>query len=461
MSSFVRAVQPHIEDFVQHYRDRGQKRESLNHNSQIKYFLRFMSSQRKYIDHVSEIGRKDIELYVEYLWNIDYGAASGAQLNRNNFVYRQLRTLHKFFEHLTIQEDKIEDKLLPQPDLIRKADFPSPHRKGTKHFPRWFDKFIHEKIRSLPEDTIDLLLFKTMMFVLYYMGARIKDVCTLERNCLIEKCGVPWVRVFSNKTKFYYEVPIASELKKYLDKYLEISKGMVRQHPTTHRDVNFMFWVGHSRQFHVFLRDMAKMVKTFSEAVRVQAEEAGLPVKDIHTLALTSHKFRHTVAIRLIRMGADPMLVAEFLGHSDLSMAQSYIQESQQEIDELMEELWDDDVLGLTEELVDGFSFSHDELDSFSGVISRVEGGHCAHVGGKPPCGEDAYDCWLCEKLEPDFDDSGYLERLNGHLVDHQGLRERNVRLGHLGAAKMEEEIVQRIQGFMGAVRMKGICCDG
>ena len=76
---------------------------------------------------------------------------------------------------------------------------------------------------------------------------------------------------------------------------------------------------------------MSRRIKRFNECVVNKAKEKGYPVEQLEGIELTSHKFRHNVAIKLTRAGADPLLVAEFLGHNDLSMAQAYIQEDKNE----------------------------------------------------------------------------------------------------------------------------------
>lgn len=471
---FARKIKPHIDAFIQELLDCEQKSTALSFKSQLKYFLRFMASQRARIECVSEVGRRDIERYIDYLWNVEYGAnQKSAHLRRNSFVYRGLRAVDHFFQYLSTREGVIDKRHLPGPGLFLKDDFPSPNKRGVKHFPRWLEKLLRQKILALPESPpkrrgagrpkkgqkvgrpkrerhlLDALRFKTILLLMYHTGARIKDACSLEANCLRERNGVPWLRIFSNKTKRFYEIPISLELKRALTRYMAENSTERRRHPTYHKEAEFLFWLDLDWTLGSFVRDTAIKIREFHELVLEQAKEDGHPVRDVAKLNLTAHKYRHTVAIRLIRMGADPMLVAEFLGHADLTMAQAYIQESEQEIDELMEELWNDDLLGLSEDPVDSFNFSRDDLYSISGVISKVECGHCAHIGDKPPCGEEGYDCWMCEKLEPDYDDPDYPDRLKEMLVDHQALRERNINLGHLGAAKVEQEVIMKIQRFM------------
>jgi len=450
-------VKPLIADFILHYEDRGQTSEADRFRWGLSYFLRFMSSQRSHIHGLSELTRKDIDLFLSYLWSVEYGEhLSAAYLYRDGFVYRCLRSLYKFFEFITINEDNVSVKHLPGRDLIHKADFPRPNRRGVKHFPAWFDKHLLSCLMGMKENTPKRLVLKAMIMCLYYLGARASDICTLERNCFITKLGFTWIRIFSNKTKRYYEIPITQELKQILDKVLDTNPGYSCSHPTQHTMTTFMF--GAPNDLQNSRRNFSFRVKRFMVGVKAAAAEKNLPVRSLAALSLSTHKFRHTVAIRLIRIGADPMLVAEFLGHKDLSMAQAYIQESEQEIEAIMNDLWDDDSLDLERDLLVGIEVSREDIMRFKGPVTKTECGWCTHLNGKPPCGEDPYGCWLCDELKPDLDSPNYIDRLTVHLLDHQSLLERNLQRGFLGAAKAEEKIIARIHEFIAEVHAKGAC---
>lgn len=450
-------LKPLIADFIHHYENRGQKSEADCFRWGLPYFLRFMSSQRSHIQSLSDLARRDIDLFLSYLWSVEYGDhMASAYLYRDGFVYRCLRSLYKFFEYIIIHEDTISVRHLPGRDLIHKADFPQPNKRGVKHFPAWFDKHLLNCLREMKENTSKRLVLKAMIMCLYHLGARASDVCTLERDCFITKLGFTWMRIFSNKTKTYYEIPITQELKNILDKVLETTPGYPCSHPTQHTMTTFMF--GAISDLETSRRKFSFRVKRFMEDVKDAAAEKNLPIRSLAALSLTTHKFRHTVAIRLIRLGADPMLVAEFLGHKDLSMAQAYIQESEQEIDAIMNELWDDDSLELEKDLLDGIEVSREDIMRFKGPVTKTECGWCTHLNGEPPCGEDPYGCWLCDELKPDLDNPEYLDRLTIHLLDHQTLLERNQQRGFLGAAKTEEKIIAKINGFIAEVHAKGVC---
>lgn len=238
---FAKATQGLIDDFILWKFQRNQDSEAEGFKSQLKRFVQYMTVHKEWITSVGDLTRKDIEDYITHLRNVEYDSL-GQKPNRSSFVYRNLRALNKFLEYLTINEDAIDSHYLPRMDLICKADFPSPNQRGVKHFPVWLDKLILKEIKDLPEDTDGKLKFKTMAFIIYYVGARIKDVCTIEMDCIIKKLGYNWLRILSNKTKRYYEVPINSEVYKYLGQYIGTRKNVMElEHPTTRRLAKFLF----------------------------------------------------------------------------------------------------------------------------------------------------------------------------------------------------------------------------
>lgn len=459
---FAINTQPLVEEFLSWKIQRNQDGEAESFRTNLSRFLRYIEEHKPWVGSIGHLSRRDIEDYIVYLRTVEY-ESPGQKAYRNSFVYRNLRGLDKFLEYLAIHVNQIDSMHLPQADLIHKADFPAPNQRGVKHFPVWLDKLMLLEIRRLPESTVRQLRFKTMMMVIYHTGTRIKDVSTIEVDCVIKKLGYNWLRILSNKTKRYYEVPINNEVYRYLTMYREVVGQPVElPHPTTKQMTKFLFVIrgtteGLKWSFGKFIRD-------FGAKVKLKAQDDGLPVEDIEDLSLTSHKYRHNVGIKLIRMGADPLLVAEFLGHTNLAMAQAYIQEDEQEIEEVLNELISDDSLGLNneEELLDSVILTENDVLNHCGIVSKVDGGWCTHFGDHPPCGEAAYECWKCESLRPDFEDKHYYDRLIKLLEDHEMLKDRNIKLGLLGAAKAEGFVIDRIKGFIkevegGALKKKTI----
>ena len=186
----------------------------------MQRFNEFFSAKRD-IDSISSIERIDIEKYIDYLWNVPYGSDK-IKLYRPNFVYRNLHATYKFFEYLIIHEQEYENNDIPKNDLIYKSDFPAPNRRSGKHFPLWFDTLFHDEVLNhkvyVTKKRFNLKS-KTQLLLFYYTGLRISDLLILSADCIIKKYGRNWIKVYSNKVKREYEIPIVDELHKAILEY--------------------------------------------------------------------------------------------------------------------------------------------------------------------------------------------------------------------------------------------------
>ena len=455
---FPNNLEPFINDFIQMKRGRKQYSDAESFKVGLNRFIRYIIS-KPYIQSIKMIDRKDIEDYIEYLNNVNYRTCRGKY--RNNFVYRNLRALNKFFEYLVAVNMETNSEFIPKANLIRREDFPSPNRRSIKHFPKWFDKLLLEEIENICDKKIYSNKFKTILLLLYHTGMRIYDLCTLEQDCLIKKMNRNWIRIFSNKTKMYYEIPINDNLYDAIIKYKEVNKKNLEKieyckHPTTNKDIKFLFTPNYDAK--TYRITLSRKIRKFNNNVVKIAEEKGYPIEELDGIELTSHKFRHNVAIKLTRAGADPLLVAEFLGHNNLSMAQAYIQEDQNEINEIMDKLRENGVLEIEgDECGDEILIiDKKSIISSNEVVNKVITGWCTKFNGKSICDENPYKCWLCENLKPDYENEKYIDFLEKQLIIHKELRERNEELGFMQSIDIEQSIINKINIFIKEVKRDG-----
>lgn len=433
-------LKPLAKQFTDELLQTGHASDSTSFSSCLDTFFDFLDIH-PYITTVSDITRTDIEEYIQYVQAVPYTATNGY---RPSFVYRRLRALSHFFDYLIINEDELESEMIPKSGLLYRSDFPKPNRRGVKHLPTWFSDYVHTKILDIPKDK-ENIKFRTMMLFIYHTGARNYDICTTLLHAVHMKYNRPWIWIFSNKMRREYEIPITDELHEAIKEYKKILKDEIKnrekqKHPITKRKVTYLFTGNETPNS---LKDcFSRTLKDFIEDVINQAESDGYDVTDIRNLHVTTHKFRHTVGINLTRMGADPLLVAEFLGHSDLSMAQAYIQEDKEYIEEVLDEI---QIEGMDD--YEPIILDKDELMKTNDVVSKSQIGWCIHIGGDTPCGANPYVCWQCEKLQP-RDDLEYLQFLNQQEKIHQELYERNKLLGFDTALKEEEKVLARIREF-------------
>ena len=431
-----------IDSYTDDLKVMGHKAEGEGFRPCLYTFLDFLR-ERPYITSVSDICRGDMEDYIEYINEVPYETKKGGY--RPSFVYRRLRALDHFLDHLTLIQEELPEEMIPRAGLLEYSDFPAPNKRGVKHFPEWFDKYIHQKILDLPK-SIRTIKFRTMMLFIYHTGARSLDMCTVELNALHQRGDRYWVRIYSNKLKKEYEIPVVDELANAIEEYKEvknkeIQKRVKQKHPTSGKKVIYLFTNNGTPE--CFKNSFGQKLKHFTEEVLLSAEAEGHDVSELRDMGLTSHKFRHNVGIKLVRMGADPLLVAEFLGHGDLSMAQAYIQEDWDYINSVCEEIETDE-----DSIIEPIIIKKSELMQTGDVVSKTTVGWCAHINGVTPCGEDPYKCWRCEKLEPKEGEE-YYEYLKDQQEIHSELYNRNVELGFEAAAEAEREVLDRIEQFM------------
>lgn len=445
----AKEIQPLIDEFIQMKIDRNQISDAQSFKVSLKTFLDFMKN-KPYIKEIAQIDRKDIEEYREHLESIEY---EHNQAYRPSYIYRRMRALRKFFDYLIVIEEEIDNKFIPKAGLIKKSDFPAPNRRSSKHFPIWFDNLIIEQIRVIPED-FENIQFKTILMFFYYTGVRNYDLCTLEADCIMHKYDKPWVKIFANKVKRYYEIPLNNELYEMLLKYKKAYKDLLQEqqeqlHPTLKIKCKYIFSLSNTPT--IYKDQNSRKIKAFNESIYNIAKQRGYPCEELEGLSLTTHKFRHNIGIKLTRMGADPLLVAEFLGHKNLSMAQAYIQENEGYISDILNNIEDDESLEIQslDENGEILILEKSDLLAYNDVVSKATTGWCTHFNGNTMCDSNPYQCWLCENLKPDKENKQYLKYLYEQLEIHKELSDRNKKLGFIEAHNTEEKIIKRITIFI------------
>jgi len=449
-----------VNEFLVAYRCSGSRIDTISMQKGMDHFIEFLT-MNPYIPSIQSIERWEIEKYIDFLTQYEYKAKNPY---RPNFIYRNLRALYKFFEYLTINADKYDASYLPKAGLIRRSDFPAPNRRSNKHFPEWLDKLLHEGILNmkLPKDLKharrDNLRFQTQMLIIYHTGMRVNDIVNLEQDCLYMRQGKPWMRIFARKTNRYYEIPIVDELYKailyYKDNYAdELEKIPNERIPDSDVIVKRLFAPSRPLKteddYDFEKYKLEGKITRFCKKIVDEAERNGVDISYVKEgFSVTAHKFRHNVAIKLVRLGADPLTIAEFLGHKDLSMAQAYIQEDQEHILSIMDELTEMGILeghdmGLRPNL-----YTTDQIKGYQDEVRKVNGGYCTFLNGEAPCGEDPYRCWDCDKMKPDKENPEYEMFLLRQKEGHNMLLQRAKELGIEASIEREKHVLEMIEKF-------------
>lgn len=448
-----------VEDFIKNVELNYSKSQFRIYQKGIERFLNYIKYKVK-IKNINQLERRDIEGYIDYLWNVEYRALQNQY--RPSFVYRQLTAVSKFFEFITIHQSNYCPRDLPKPNLLVRSDFPASNRISVKHYPKWFNDIFYNEVTTRPIPKFKNRRsynrkFKTQLLLLFYTGIRIGDLCKLNKDCIVDKYGGKWLVVYASKVGREYEIPIVNELflaiEEYKKEYLkEIEAAPEYKDQTSNRSYQLLFPASPSMR--TCIDTLRKKVKAFCGRIIEIAKERGISddeIKQVLDIGLSPHKFRHNAAIRLIRLGADPMLVAEFLGHKDLTMAQAYIGEDEAYIDEVMQELSDEGILDGARITPGPEMWEKNQIMLHSGVVKKVETGWCTYINGEAPCGENPYTCWKCEKLKPDSGEE-YKSFLEEQRKIHIELMNRDEELGLDAAFAEEQFVIKRIDEFLNEV---------
>jgi len=253
----------------------------------MKRFLKWVD------DHgfttAQEVTKKVLESYQKHLHNIRQ--ANGEPLAVST-VSKELCSIRKFFQHLCIT-----DHIDADPSVI--LELP---RKPRKKLPKHFTKEQMQDIRNQPDLTsIVGYRNKVIIEVAYATGARREELAELQVDCYDRQSK----KLLINRGKGDKErvVPLSATACHYLNKYID----EVREEFVVDSNEKALFLTGYGEGFSkVYLGNMiGKIIK-----------KAGVNG--------SIHGIRHTTATRLVENGCGISIVAQLLGHEDLSTTQIY-----------------------------------------------------------------------------------------------------------------------------------------
>ena len=131
---------------------------------------------------------------------------------------------------------------------------------------------------------------RVVVVILYTLGLRISELCSLELKDISQK----WIRVIGKGNK-QRDVPLISSTKVLIDEYLSVFRAK-----------KFLFEKKGEKLSENSLRYMVNKV-----------------FKDV-SLKVTPHQLRHSYATSLLNSGAPIVDVSELLGHSSMATTQIY-----------------------------------------------------------------------------------------------------------------------------------------
>jgi integrase/recombinase XerD len=143
-----------------------------------------------------------------------------------------------------------------------------------------------------------------MVYLLLYTGLRVSELVALNQEDVIMRERSGSVTVHKGKGNVARKVPLPSEARFHLKRYLESRKD---EHP-------------------------ALFLSNYKKRIAVRTVQDMLAKYGIHP-----HQLRHTYCRELVGAGVDIATVAELAGHSDINVTRRYSQPTEEELEQAIE----------------------------------------------------------------------------------------------------------------------------
>lgn len=273
---------------------------------QIKLFLEFLQNDKKLSNNTLQSHERDILQYQDYVEEnkINYAKADQSDLKKYldhlseigkkpSTISRNLATIRSFYQFLLRNRKIKEDPT---------ANLQAP--KIEKRVPSILTSQEVELLLEQPKN-VDLKgsRDKAMLELAYATGMRVTEIINLNREDVNLKEGFV---TCTNQNK-QRNIPIGSISAKALKEYIDNAR------PILVKDENEEALFVNINGKRLTRQGFWKIVKYYKEQAHIS--------KDI-----TPHVLRHSFATHLLQNGADLKAIQTMLGHSDISSTQVYMQ---------------------------------------------------------------------------------------------------------------------------------------
>lgn len=304
-SELLGKLPAYVRDYVRAIHNKTSPRTRYEYLNDIKTFLDYESDRNQWnpvsLKDLNSLSKDDFEEYFEY---IEHYEKNGKEYSNDRVsIKRKMSALRKFFSYL-FESGKIES------DEIRKVDLPKLHKKEIIKLE---DNEIQDLLntveygngltkKELQYHKRDAVRDLAIIVLFLASGLRVSELAGLDMEDLdLEKCSVKVIRKGGDQATVYF----SDEVLPYLQNYLAIRNRLKESVP----DEKALFLS--SRLCRMSVRTMERLTKKYaSRAVRGKN--------------ITPHKFRATFATKLYDATNDIYLVAEVLGHEDVSTTKEH-----------------------------------------------------------------------------------------------------------------------------------------
>ncbi len=259
----------------------------LSYKNDLEKYITFLKKRK--IDSITDITKKDILEYLEYLSQEGVSVTS---------IARKLTTIKNFHSFLYQRE-------LINNDVASSIERP----KLRKTLPKVMTVEEVDRLLDVPLNTIFDYRDKAMLELMYATGLRVSELLNLTLNDIdFENCIVRCM----GKGKKERIIPIGEYVLDSMKKYLEKRPKLYLM----------------KRDDHLFLNNHGKGLSRSSFFKMIKKR---LKICNIN-IDISPHTLRHSFATHMIEHGSDLRVVQELLGHSDISTTKIYTHISNQKV---------------------------------------------------------------------------------------------------------------------------------
>ena len=283
--------------YIQYDRERGLAQNTLKlHRVLFKRFIRFCR-----LHHLDDVRNVTSQLLIDYaLWVKDQKGLGGHPLHQN-YCNDHIAVVRRLFQLLYERQFILSDVARKLPELHNVKSNP----RGVMT-PDQVATMLCQPNLTTPTGFRDRTIFE----LLYASALRAGELCHLSIYGL-DLTGKT-LRVVQGKGNKDRIVPISKVAVRYLREYLEkirpILQAQRKKWPSA-LSADVVFLTAKGQPF---------TLGTLYYVVRKYRDNAGLPPD------ITTHSFRHTCAVELLKGGASIRHVQELLGHSEITTTQVY-----------------------------------------------------------------------------------------------------------------------------------------
>lgn len=273
----------------------------------VKSFIDFLEYDKHVSSNTLQSYRRDIEQYMHFLEQKDIQSISKTNEDVVNeylvtlkekgrsasTISRNLASLRSFYKYTTKNKHNEVDPTtgLESPKIERKT----PQILSAQEVDLLLQQPNVKELKGLRD--------KAMLELLYATGIRVSELISLNLDDVDFENAV----INCSSSARTRQIPVTKSAIKATEAYVKGARdSMLRTYEEPALFVN----VSGTR---ITRQGFWKIIKYYKNQAKIQAD-------------ITPHTLRHSVAAHLLQNGADIKSIQEFLGHSDISSTQIYMQ---------------------------------------------------------------------------------------------------------------------------------------